>query len=150
MRSGAGSILTAIALAIALASCLAPIEGIRFRAHTLPIDEAYRKLTIALTVDDYQISGTAPGLHRAETGWRDAKDKEMTAQELMLGRESVQTRVLIRLDQKGRSFEVYITPMIRYREGDSWREKVADATRRLWEKRMQTVTSVVEVVLGEE
>ncbi len=145
MRNNAGSILGLLLLAITLTSCSGPLEGIRFRAQTPPIDVAYRKLTVALTADDYQITGQTPGLHRAETGWRDAKEKEMTAQELMLGRGSVQTRVMIRLDEKERGFEVSVTPMLRYREGNSWHEKVADASHPLWEKWMQTVTSVVEV-----
>ncbi len=145
MRIVAASTLAVSALAITLAGCPAPIEGMRFLAQTPPIDIAYRKLTVALTADDYQITATTPGLHRAETGWRDAKEKEMTAQELMLGRGSVQTRVMIRLDEKERGFEVSVTPMLRYREGNSWHEKVADASHPLWEKWMQTVTSVVEV-----
>ncbi len=136
--------LLALSLAIALSGCPDTLQGIRFRAKTPPIDEAYRKLAVALAADDYQITSTTPGLHRAETGWRDAKQNEMTAQEMMLGRGSVQTRVMVRLDQKGRSFEVSLTPLLRYREGDSWRERVADLTHPLWEKWMQIVNTLVE------
>ncbi len=76
VRISAGSVFALVPLAIALTGCPAPIEGIRFLAHTPPIDVAYRKLTVALTADDYQITGTTPGLHRAETGWREAKEKK--------------------------------------------------------------------------
>jgi hypothetical protein len=140
----------AATLAFLLAGCASPFQGIRFRAQAPPIDDAFRKISVALTVDGYEISSTTPGLHRVETEWRDAKEKEISPEEKALGAGNVQVRMMVRLEMRGRPFELYATPFLRYKEGDSWRESVAPVTHPLWEKWMRTLTTIVEKEVREE
>jgi hypothetical protein len=95
--------------------CATSFQGIRFRSQDPPIDEAYRKLSLAMTVDGYTMAAAEPGKHTAETAWKDLKANERTDEERRLpgGTGSVQGRLLLRLEKRGMLYDVFFIPMIR-------------------------------------
>ncbi len=56
--------------------CTTPYQGIKVRAQSPDIDEAFRKLTLAVTTDGYSIASVDPARHTLESGWRDLANKE--------------------------------------------------------------------------
>ena len=54
-----------------LGGCATPFQGIRVRADVPFIDEAFKKLTIALTLDGYEIESVDPGARIVETKWKE-------------------------------------------------------------------------------
>ena len=74
----------------------------------------------------------------------------MTSEDRALSPGSVQARLTVRLEQRGHLFELYVTPMLRYRNNDSWRETIAAPTHPLREKWLRTLTTIVEKEVREE
>lgn len=120
------------------------------RAQAPPIDEAFRKLSLACTTDGYQIISVDPARYSLETGWRDLKEKELSREDRVLSTGSVQSRVNLRLENRGKLYEIYLVPTLRYRDGDSWREIVAGVQHPLWEKWSRVLHSLIEKEAREE
>ena len=113
-----------------LAGCATPFEGIRVRADVPFIDEAFRKLSLALTVDGYQLETVDPALRVVETTWKDLGE---TDREPRLSPADVpqEGKVRIRLEPRGKFYDVFLTPSIRA-EGSP--ERLSKPTERLWIK----------------
>jgi hypothetical protein len=107
--------LLALAILFGGSGCASSFQGIKFRSQDPPIEEAYKKISLAMTVDGYSIAMADPGKHTTETAWKDLKANERTDEERRLpgGTGSVQGRLLLRLEKRGMLYDVFLTPMIR-------------------------------------
>jgi hypothetical protein len=130
--------------------CSPSFQGIRMRAQGPEINEAFRKLVLAAETDEYRTTLVDPVTHRLETDWRNLKEKEMVAADRALPTGAVQSRLTLQLQARGRLFEVYCSPELRYREGENWRVNVADVRHPLWEKWVRTINALVEKEAKEE
>jgi hypothetical protein len=123
----------------------------KIRAQSPSVEEAYRKLSIALSVDDYRILSADPARFHAASDWRDAKEKERTKEEKKLPEGSVQCSVEFRMERRGMLYDIFLTPHLRHREPDGgWRASVAHATHPLYEKWQQIVGALVRKEAKEE
>ncbi|MCC6398036.1 MAG: hypothetical protein IT282_13550 [Bacteroidetes bacterium] len=93
--------------------CGSPFQGMKFRAQAPPIEEAFRKLSLAVTVDGYEIDQIMPSVFKIETKWRGAKEQEMSRGEAAVLDSVVECRVSIRLEPRGRMYDVLFTPELR-------------------------------------
>jgi hypothetical protein len=157
MQNLRGCIIVLIFLGIALTGCSSSFQGIRMRIQSPPVEESFRKISLALTTDGYILSSVDPAAHHVETEWRDIKAKEMSEQDTLQvslsagsGTGMIQTRILIRLEQRGRQFDLYLTPLLRYPRGESWEEKIAGVKHPLREKWERALTMLLEKVAKEE
>jgi hypothetical protein len=131
--------------------CAPSTQGMKIRAQSPSIEEAYRKMTIALTVDDYAVAGASPDKFQASSDWRDAKEKEMTKEEKTLPPGSVQCRVDFRMERRGMLYDIFLTPHLRRRSpGGTWDESVAAATHPLYDKWQQIIGTLVRKEAREE
>jgi len=122
--------------------CGPSFQGIRFRAQRPPIDEAYRKISLAFTVDGYTIAMAEPGRHTAETGWKELKAGERSEQERNLsgGAGRVEGRLLVRLEKRGMLYDVFFTPMIRAGNDSTGAPAgVRHPLREKWEKALNSL-----------
>ena len=120
-----------LALSLALvAGCATPFQGIRVRADVPFIDEAFKKLTIALTLDVYELETVDPSLRIVETKWKELGE---TDREPKLAAPGVlqEGKVRIKLEERGKFYDVFLTPSIRT---DSTPERICHPTERLWVK----------------
>ena len=127
-----------------LAGCGTGSQGIKVRAESPSIDDAFRKLTIALQVDDYALRSVRPSEFSAGTEWRDAKEKEMTKKEKESPSGSVQCRVDLRLERRGQLYDIFVIPYLRTRSGAAgWVETPAESTHPLYVRWQQIITALV-------
>ncbi len=110
--------------------CATPFQGIRVRADVPFIDEAFKKLTIALTLDGYELETVDPGARIVETKWKELGE---TDREPKLAAAGVRQegKVRIKLEERGKFYDVFCTPSIRT---DSSPERICKPTERLWVK----------------
>ena len=113
-----------------LGGCATPFQGIRVRADVPFIDEAFKKLTIALTLDGYEIESVDPGARIVETKWKELgeTDREPKLTDAGVRQEG---KVRIRLEERGKFYDVFLTPSIRT---GGTPERVCNPTERLWVK----------------
>lgn len=119
----------AVSLAI-IAGCATPFQGIRVRADVPFIDEAFKKLSLALTLDGYELDNVDPGMRIVETKWKELGE---TDREPRLAAAGVRQegKVRIKLETRGKFYDVFLTPSIRT-EGSP--ERICEPTERLWVK----------------
>ncbi len=149
--------LALLYLIIALTGCSPSFQGIRMRIQSPPVEESFRKISLALTTDGYVLSRVDPVTHQVETEWRDIKAKEASEQDTLRAvlpsagqAGNIQSRILVRLEERGRQFDLYLTPLLRYPRGDGWEEKTADVKHPLRKKWEQALTSLLEKEAKEE
>ena len=99
--------------AVLLAGCSTPFQGMKFRAQAPPIEEAFRKLSLAVTVDGYEIDQIMPSSFKIETKWRDAKEQEVFKGEKAVPESRTECKVSIRLEARGKMYDVLFTPALR-------------------------------------
>ncbi len=95
-----------------LAGCTSSFQGIRIRAESPAIAETFKKLTLAVTVDGYAIESVDHEARLVETQWRDLKDNER------LKNENGKVRLKIQLDERGRLYDIRITPLVQTEAGE--------------------------------
>jgi hypothetical protein len=98
------------ALLFAFIGCSSSTNTLRIRAVAPTIDEAFRKLSLAVNVDGYEIERMDAAHFIIETQWRDAKEQEKLASEKTL---SAQVKVNIALARRGQSYDVFVSPSIK-------------------------------------
>lgn len=103
---------TAILFFSLLAGCTSSFQGIKIRAESPAIEEAFRKLSLAVNVDGYEIESVDVKGYSLETKWRELKDVER------LKNENGKVKLKIKLDERGRLYDVRITPFIQNNTGD--------------------------------
>ena len=132
--------------------CATPFQGIKVRAQTPDIDEAFRKLSLAITTDGYSIVAVDPARHTLESGWRDLNPKEISDADRKTGNAKLEGRVTLRLDARGKLYDLFFTPVLRYsREGGNpQQEIIADIHHPLREKWEMVIARLIEKETKEE
>jgi hypothetical protein len=119
----------ALSLAM-IAGCATPFQGIRVRADVPFIDDAFKKLTLALTLDGYELDTVDPGMRIVETRWKELGDTDREPQLATAGVRQ-EGKVRIKLETRGKFYDVFLTPSTRT---DGSVERVCKPTERLWVK----------------
>lgn len=114
------------------AGCSSTFQGIRVRGESPTIDEAFRRLSFAVTVDGYEITKIDPGKFTLETDWRPLKDQEKSVEDRKLMRDTLASHLTIRLERRGRMYDVFITPLLHH--SGSTVELVPDVSHPLVQK----------------
>jgi len=138
------------ALALLFAGCATPYQGIKFRSQGPALPEAYRKLTLALTVDGYTITSTDPERCTAETDWRPLTAKERGENGNTEVIREVAAKVSLRLEPRGRMYDVFLMPWIRAVSGQDTVCAPAPAKHPLRLKWQRTITTLLEKEAKEE
>jgi hypothetical protein len=135
-----------------LFGCSSTFQGIRMRAQAPPIDEGFRKLSLAITLDGFQIETIDPAAFRLSTGWRPLKEKDFSPNDLTYPPGAVEGRLVLRLEKRSGAvlYDVFLVPMLRYTEKGTAREVVAGVRHPFWEKWQRVVTSFIEKEAREE
>lgn len=144
-----GVVLLFLAL---LNGCTTPFQGIRVRAQSPGIDDAYRKLTLAVTTDGFTIAAVDPARHTLESGWKDLTAKEIADADRSVGNAKVEGKVMLRLEARGKLYDLFLTPVLRYtREGGGpLQEIIAGVHHPLREKWEMVVARLIEKEAKEE
>lgn len=112
-----------------LPGCAGTFQGIKVRAQAPAIDEAFRKLTLAVTADGYSIISVDPSTRTLESGWRDLAPKEMSDADRSRGDAKIEGMIRLRMDVRGRLYDVFLTPVLRYAVAGKGQEEVVAAVR---------------------
>lgn len=147
--SFAGIILLVLAFC---SGCTAPFQGIKVRAQSPNIDEAFRKLSLAVTTDGYSIAAIDPVRHTLESGWKDLGPKEMSDADRNTGNAKIEGRITLRLDERGKLFDLFLTPVLRYppEGGKPQQEIIAGVHHPLREKWEMVIARLIEKETKEE
>jgi|WetSurMetagenome_2_1015567.scaffolds.fasta_scaffold179273_2 hypothetical protein len=128
-----------------LSGCASGFQGIRLRAQDPQIDEAFRKLTLAATVDGYTIAAVDPVKRSFETDWREMKEKEKTPEEAVrpLTLSKLESKVRVQLKERGRMYDVELLAMVRQGTADPGSPApVPHPLREKWERLLRTVLTL--------
>jgi len=121
-----------------LAGCGTPYQGIRFRVQYPNIDEGFRKMSLAASVDGYPMDAVDPLGRQFETGWKELKEEELSKEDRILPPASVQGKLVLRLETRGKLYDIFLTPSLRYARGEQgWEERIAPVAHPLrtkWER----------------
>ena len=129
--------LLALPFAMLLSSCSASHQGIKVRAQSPHMEEAFRKFWIALTTDGYELEVVDPIRHELVTSWRDLEEEEGPDTTGLSGEES---RLVVRMERRGGFYDVMVTPLVRSVGG---RVVTADFDHPLMEKWQRIVQTLV-------
>jgi hypothetical protein len=122
-------------LSILLSGCGTPFQGIRFRVQSPPMEEAFRKISLAISVDGYEIASLAQSTFALETKWREAQPPELSGNDRTLRALHVECKLVLRMEARGKLFDVFCTPSVRHTMQDGTvSESVADSRHPLREK----------------
>ncbi|MBK7257687.1 MAG: hypothetical protein IPI01_07775 [Ignavibacteriae bacterium] len=102
-----------IGLLGSVAGCAAPFQGIKYRAQAPSVEEAFRTLSLAITVDGYQVEHVDPAGFTLESGWRTLKRNELSAADTSEGNAAPEGRIVLKLVRRGALYDVLLTPLIR-------------------------------------
>ena len=147
MRHSLAALLV-LAAALVLGGCAA-FQGIRLRAVSPPIDDAFRKLSLAATVDSFQVTRADPFARVLETGWRDLRDSELSEEDRAFSGGKTECRLSVRLEERGKMYDLFLTPWLRY-GGEGRESVVAGAKHPLREKWETVVRRLLVVEMKEE
>ena len=136
MKSLVGCISVVI---IMFTGCAGSFQGIKMRAQSPSIDEAYRKISLAVSMDGYKVKTVDPAMFRLETEWRPLKQKEKSDQDLISVRDSVEAKIAFHIDRRGALYDVFLSPMLRYAGTREIVPDVKHPLREKWEKVLRTV-----------
>jgi len=145
----AGILLLFLALC---GGCSTPFQGIKVRAQSPDIDDAFRKLSLAVTTDGYSIAAVDLIKHTLESGWRDLTPKELSDADRKTGNARIEGKVLLRLDARGKLYDIFLTPVLRYaREGGNPQQEIIAGVRHpLREKWEMVIARLIEKEAKEE
>jgi hypothetical protein len=136
-----------IFVVVVLTGCASPYQGIKFRSTAPPIAEAYRSVTLALTVDGYTLRAVDPVKFNAETDWRVLPPKEKP--ETLSSTEQA-CRITLWMDERGKLYDVFLLPTIRTVTGGDTVVAPAPATHPLRLKWQRTLTTLLRKEQKEE
>jgi hypothetical protein len=147
--SSAGMLLLFLAFFV---GCTTPFQGIKVRAQSPDIDEAFRKLSLAVTTDGYSIASVDLIRHTLESGWRDLTLREISDADRKMGNTKIEGRVTLRLEARGKLYDLFLTPILRYsREGGNpQQEIIAGVHHPLREKWEMVIARLTEKEAKEE
>jgi hypothetical protein len=100
-------------LVLLVCGCTSAFQGIRFRAQSPNIDEAFRKLSLAVTTDGFPVGAVDQVGHRMESGWRPLLEKELSDTERRSGAETIEGKITLKLEVRGKLYDVFVTPEVR-------------------------------------
>jgi hypothetical protein len=134
-----------------LNGCAPAFQGIKFRAQSPNIDEAFRKITLALTTDGYTLAAVDPVSHTTESGWRTLTVKELSEADRSSGADSIEGRITVRLEVRGKLYDVFVTPEVRLTTGGKTGPgTIAGVRHPLREKWVTVLSRLVEREFKEE
>ena len=139
------SLLVLLSL-VALTGCSGTYQGIKVRAQAPPISDAFRKFSLAVTVDGYTIRKLDPEAFQLETEWRETKEKERSEIEKKNGGAAL-ARIDLKIARRGSLYDVFLTPYLQSVEG---RERVAEFDHPLREKWRRVIKEIVQEEFREE
>ncbi len=116
--------------------CASSVQGIKVRAQGPAIEEAFRSLSLAITVDGYPVERADPAIFTMESGWRALRKPECEADTTHA--ETVpEGRITLKMVRRGALYDVMVTPWVRTQATGKGSVTVAPPTHPLrikWEK----------------
>ena len=145
-------VVTLLSTGVSLFNGCAPaFQGIRFRAQSPNIDEAFRKISLAVTTDGYTLAAADPISHNVESGWRALTVKEMSDADRSSGADTIEGKITVRLEVRGKLYDVLVTPEVRMTAGGNvGPATIAGVRHPLREKWMTVLSRLVEREFKEE
>ncbi|MDH4070423.1 MAG: hypothetical protein OEV30_08360 [Ignavibacteria bacterium] len=125
-----------------LVQCAPSFDGIRLRAQAPSIDDASRRVALALKADNYDVTGE-PSTLVYGTEWREMKDVEKSEAEIGLDGES---RIDVRFSPRGSLYDIFFLITIRS-DGNEYRP---GATHNIVIKWQQVLREIVQEEFREE
>lgn len=129
-------------------SCAPSFKGIKVRAQAPPIEEAFRKLSLAITVDGYEIETIDPKHFTLETKWRELKENE-SAPTQELSQLRIDGKIKLELRRRGSLYDVLVTPIIIHPEHPSITSET-DVNHPLLSKWKRIINAIVQRESREE
>lgn len=132
-------------------SCSGSFEGIRLRARAPAIDDAFRRISIAVGLDGYEIALSDAGSRRLETTWREMKKEEWAAGERDVDGMVMRSRLTLSLLPRGIMYDVLLGVYVRYvRQNGEVEDRAVPADHPLATKWYRTLNALVDRESREE
>jgi|WetSurMetagenome_2_1015567.scaffolds.fasta_scaffold267080_2 hypothetical protein len=127
--------------------CSSSFEGIRIRARAPGMDEAFRKIRIAMELDGFTVAAADPATYVLETAWRVVREDEQGKGDGAAG----EVRMRLDLKVRGTMYDVLLAVFVRRTSGDgAGRETAVPAGHPLAVKWQRILSALVERESKEE
>jgi hypothetical protein len=135
----------------AVGGCSGSFQGTKFRAQAPNIDDAFRRISLAITTDGYAFESVDPASHSFITGWRELTSQELSESDRKAGQQKIKGRIVVRMASRGKLYDIYLTPVVRYESGNMVTpETVPDRRHPFREKWEKVIRQLVELEAREE
>jgi hypothetical protein len=114
-------------------SCGGTHNSIRFRAESPKIDEAFRRLTLSLRADGYEIASIDTSRRRVVTDWRLLKERELNGGQAG-EREDTRVQLNLQMEERGSLFDVELIILLRTANGEAYHPDRRHPLVKKWER----------------
>lgn len=136
---------------MALTGCGTSFQGIKLRAQAPTIEDAFRKVSLAITTDGYETEVITISPYTLTTKWRELHPQEAGKAPIPAGVVRTQYRLALRMEPRGRLYDVFVIPSLLHTMQDgTTREEVAPAGHPLSERWEKVLKQLLEMEHREE
>jgi hypothetical protein len=125
--------------------CSTTFQGIKVRAEAPGIDEAFRKISLAVTADGYEVTHLEPSHYVLKTSWRSLKEKEASAMDRKMVDTRISSKLEVRLERRGSLYDLFLIPSLQYINVQGTSEQIADIHHPLRAKWQRIVRDLVRM-----
>jgi hypothetical protein len=141
------SLIFLLVLAI---GCSSSVHEIKVRAQSPRIEEAFRKLALAVTADGYEIDIANAESFALETKWKELTVKEVSSGNGYKSGKTVYAKLKILVARRGHFFDVIISPTLRYTEAETTQDVLPELKHPLILKWTRILNTLVQRIEPEE
>jgi len=130
---------TLILAVLLTASCASSFRGLKVRVQSPSMSEAFRKLSLALRADDYEVETLDSEAFQVVTQWREMKKEEENEAEKKSG-DPMLVRIALRLEPRGTLYDVFLTPFVQSGRND---EMIPESGHPLFQKWQRILNKIL-------
>jgi len=137
-------LLQMVLLSLIIGGCSSSFEGIRMRSRAPDIDEAFRKIGIAVDLDGYTRVMNDPAARVFQTDWRMLRNEERPTEDQGRPVGADQARLTLKLASRGHMYDVFLGVFVRSEENGAVQEGPVPADHPLAMKWRKVLNSLLE------
>lgn len=127
-------------LFLLIGGCASSFQGMKIRAHAPSMEETFRKLSLALTADGYELERVDPKDSFIETRWRPLKENEKPSTASMNRNEpEQQVKITVELKRRGSMYDISLTPIVRLSSNEEVEVSMNSPIRDKWKRILNTL-----------
>lgn len=143
-------LLQTVLLSLIIGGCSSPFEGIRMRARAPDLDQAFRKIGIAVDLDGYTRVMNDPASRVFQTDWRVLRNEERPPEDRGRAVGADEARLTLKIAPRGQMYDVFLGVFVRSERNGAVQEEPVPADHPLAMKWRKVLNGLLERESREE